>query len=337
MVLKEDDQEIAREVVYLNVKGISPKEKLPKLTLPKVAPQWQKTVDVDGISYEVKDYGNDLIIVFESSTEPVFDKDKAYKAAWTAWVYRNYILSDLVKKDTQKLLEDMKSFLKLQILAEISLSIRDAATAAIVKVGSFHLQGIKLTKDLAIKVTKQLLVDTIEATLTDPISYLRAIVKTMLVQNIADLENMLSHMEVLSNLEIAVLDYETAVNLVTTNASVGIYTTPLHELTNALNPDASIKAQLMDTAKNFYNSIFDEIDSWTGGSISAIQKIQTMEKVVSIIDNILRTAIPAYAKYQDAVEKRREQAKRSQDSIKKYINNSLNLGIEFMTGKEKIL
>ena len=341
LILFSQNKEIARKTLYLtvlknNLKVMiapEPEEKTAAIEtvspFPKLMPDEQDTVMVHGKYYQVMLYiykSKALLIVLNDRGEPVTNKKTAYMAAWTYIMYRDFVKRDIKIDQHREIIRSINQYMLYEHLAGASLFVRNAAISAIVKAGVYHLIGITFTKDAVTVVTKQALSEAVERIVSDPLTYLKALIKGLMLENLVHAKKVIYLLEETDG---KVLEYAQVNQIIIYSESVRVHIIPRMKLNDALKPESTVENILEDTVKHFNKAILSEINSLSGGTIPVFLLTAKIRGIAKLMDSIFVKSIPAYVDYKNSVEEMKLKAYNAQKNIEKDIDQWLDNGYEF--------
>lgn len=279
--------------------------------------------------YERK--GKPVWIVTDTNGKIIRDADLAVRAGYALRLYRDYT-SDLESRDNRKWRKKIDDFFTVQAIGEALLIIRDAGTTALVNVSVGYMTGdvTNVSRGTVKKLARRALRRTVENTIKNPDTYLRAIAASMLretQQNLVAADQQSAAMRLREDPLISLDELEQLDQL-----AGGAYENlaPTMGLINALRPGGDIKSQLTDVLKNAK----DELLSQVPGSVDVLAELEARNAVVRIsgqLHEVYKRYKP-YQTYLDERAKHEEERKQNRQHILSTVRDLVANGLELTAG-----
>lgn len=329
VVLLEGGKEIARDTVYLNVKGLDWAQgkvyvgkKLQFLS--------ERTVKVDSRIFDLYEtLLKDKVCLIVTDQDGTIEKGKYLRRAGYADMLCRRLASEKALRLNRQQQKNVEDFLRWEGQARVALFFRDAASRALVDVGIIYMTGdtSQLTKQVAKEIAKDALKNAVMDIIKNPDNYLRAIAVKMLADSLYELRGAERKAQGLKG---RIVSYDELVELedVTTRAYSNIV--PSFKLIKELSPKADILSQIQDVF-NTMKSEFLNIFPGGEGYIKPEEAKNMYQRLGGMINEIYKRYGP-YVEYQRQKQEVERHITQDIESAKKLANEKLENGLELTEG-----
>ena len=279
--------------------------------------------------YERK--GKPVWIVTDTNGKIVQDTPLAVKAGYALRLYRDYT-SDPESRENRKWRKKIDDFFTVQAIGEALLLVRDAGTTALVNVSVGYMTGdvTNVSRGTVKKLARRALRRTVENTVKNPDTYLRAMAASMLretQERLVAADEQGAAMRLREDPLISLDELEQLDQL-----AGGAYENlaPTMGLINALRPGGDVKSQLTDVLKNAK----DELLSQVPGSVDVLAELEARNALVRISGQ-LHEVYKRYKPYQTYLEERAkhgEERKQNREHIFSMVRDLVANGLELTAG-----